>query len=87
MISASLLTSFSQHFQIIVVSGFVSLENVISETPTREINGLHRPSGHVLSCACTTLLSLPNLRAGVYGRVYRALQRMENEGPTIADRL
>ena len=45
------------------------------------------PSGHVLSCACTTLLSLPNLLAGVYGRVYRALQRMENEDPTIADRL
>ena len=39
MISASLLTSFSQHFHIIVVSEFVSLENVISETPTREIDG------------------------------------------------
>jgi hypothetical protein len=39
MLSASVLTSFSHHFQIIFASVFVSLENVISETPTREING------------------------------------------------
>ena len=39
MISASVLTSFSHHFQIIFVSVFVSLENVISETPTKEIHG------------------------------------------------
>ena len=44
MISASVLTSFSYYFQIIFVSVFVSLENVISETPTREINGF-TPSG------------------------------------------
>ena len=39
MILASVLTSFSHHFEIIFVSVFVSLENVISDTPTGEING------------------------------------------------
>ena len=39
MILASFLTSFWHDFEIIFVSVFVSLENVISETPTREING------------------------------------------------
>jgi len=38
-ILASFWTSFWHHFQIIFVSVFVSLENVISETPTGEING------------------------------------------------
>ena len=38
-ILASFWTLFWHHFQIIFVSVFVSLENVISETPTREING------------------------------------------------
>ena len=39
MILASVLTSFPHHFEIIFVSVFLSLENVISETPTGEING------------------------------------------------
>ena len=39
MILVSFLTSFWHHFKIIFVSVLVSLENMISETPTREING------------------------------------------------
>jgi len=39
MLSASVLISFLHYVQIIFASVFVSLENVISETPTREING------------------------------------------------
>jgi hypothetical protein len=39
MILASFLTSLWHRFDIIFVSVFVSLENVISETPTREIHG------------------------------------------------
>jgi hypothetical protein len=39
MILASFLTSLWHRFDIIFVSVFESLENVISETPTREIDG------------------------------------------------
>ena len=39
MILASFLTSLWHRFDIIFVSVFESLEDVISETPTGEING------------------------------------------------
>ena len=39
MILVLFLTSFWHHFKIIFVSVLVSLENVISDTPTKEING------------------------------------------------